>query len=860
MTKVYVDDTVYTVNISSAASDTTVSTSGSGNSLINTSLGGNHTLNSLAAGTNVTITSDSAGTLTIAATEDNLSNNTTTDLTEGTNQYFTDARVMTSLATVSGDIIPDGHKTRDLGSTGNAWKSVYVGDGSLYIDGTKVLGSDATGQIDFTTDVSQNLNFQAGGTITMLSAGQVTTLGDSTVNLGPSVGGGVINARGRLEAPDVHIGSLELESGLINSTGTSQNLEIRSNGTGYVHLNTVDVYIGSPITTAVKIDGTSITTTAGNLTISATGTVDVAGHYTSAETDTAISNAGYAASTGLSLVGNTFTNTSPDQTVVLTGSGATSISGTYPNFTINSTDTNTDTNTTYTGGTGIDLTGTVFSTDSTIATKAYADAAVAVLTNGASATHDTLLEIQNLMATDAELSSAISGLNHDALAGFVANEHIDWTVTGNTVHADNYTNTDTNTTYTAGTNVSISGSNVISSTDTNTDTVYTAFNTDFDTRLGTKNTANLTEGTNLYHTDTRAISAVEGEATLDLTGTVKVGDLELSNYSQWGENFGKLKATGTDQNLCLEASDGTGYFIVKSPNLYLGAASGVKVTNASGVDTTLSGFGYSGEGLNITADLVGATTNAKRIVSNVDGSTIPGVTQWGGWNILTNGAGIGSAVNDTSGYPFVGYARSTNINNPQPVAQYLVNYMDYDISSGLAGHGVSVQFAAQDETGKLIGLAQNLCKIRNSTISGSAGSSTVDTWDSEYTLTVTGNSGSGDVGTNVITTNVDFTQVKKELRVTDAPGNSGNTNISGLYLTYDGAQTGTPSAKIQLQNSGANTTATLMELSEDRTTFTKVTKQYKASSDPTGEAGDTYFNTSTAKFRGHDGTNWTDLN
>jgi hypothetical protein len=50
-----------------------------------------------------------------------------------------------------------------------------------------------------------------------------------------------------------------------------------------------------------------------------------------------------------------------DQTVSLTGSGATSVSGTYPNFTITSTDTNTDTNTTYTAGSGITLTGTVFS-------------------------------------------------------------------------------------------------------------------------------------------------------------------------------------------------------------------------------------------------------------------------------------------------------------------------------------------------------------------------------------------------------------------------------------------------------------------------------------------------------------------
>ena len=65
----------------------------------------------------------------------------------------------------------------------------------------------------------------------------------------------------------------------------------------------------------------------------------------------------YTAGTGLSLTGTVFANTDPDQTVSLTQGGATTISGTYPNFTISSTDTNT----TYTAGTGLALTGTVFS-------------------------------------------------------------------------------------------------------------------------------------------------------------------------------------------------------------------------------------------------------------------------------------------------------------------------------------------------------------------------------------------------------------------------------------------------------------------------------------------------------------------
>ena len=76
-------------------------------------------------------------------------------------------------------------------------------------------------------------------------------------------------------------------------------------------------------------------------------------------------------------------------------------------------------------------------------TNARADARaqlkIDALVGGASSAFDTLLEIENAMATDAELSSAISALNHDSLSGFVTNEHIDWTqASAGTIHSTNY--------------------------------------------------------------------------------------------------------------------------------------------------------------------------------------------------------------------------------------------------------------------------------------------------------------------------------------------------------------------------------------------------------------------------------------
>jgi hypothetical protein len=107
------------------------------------------------------------------------------------------------------------------------------------------------------------------------------------------------------------------------------------------------------------------------------------------------------------------------------------------------------------------------------------------LVDSAPAALDTLNELAAALGDDANhvttltnLVSAnttlINNLNHDTLSGFVADEHIDWTsASAGTIHASNYTNTG-DTTYTAGTNVTISGSNVISSTYTDTNTTYTA--------------------------------------------------------------------------------------------------------------------------------------------------------------------------------------------------------------------------------------------------------------------------------------------------------------------------------------------------------------------------------------------------
>lgn len=109
--------------------------------------------------------------------------------------------------------------------------------------------------------------------------------------------------------------------------------------------------------TGINIAGASIINTMPDQTVvlNGTGATTVSGSYPNFTINSTDNNTTYSAGSGIDVTGTVISNTSPDQTVTLTGDGATTITGTYPNFTISSTDVNT----TYTAGSGIDVTGSV---------------------------------------------------------------------------------------------------------------------------------------------------------------------------------------------------------------------------------------------------------------------------------------------------------------------------------------------------------------------------------------------------------------------------------------------------------------------------------------------------------------------
>ena len=131
----------------------------------------------LTAGSNITLTyDDAAGTLTITGVEDDLSNNTTSDLAEGTNLYYTTARFDTAFT---------GKSTSDLSEGTNLYYTTARFDTAFTGKDTDDL-SEGTTNLYFTTervDDQVNTLLQAGTNISLSyddAAGTLTITGTDT--------------------------------------------------------------------------------------------------------------------------------------------------------------------------------------------------------------------------------------------------------------------------------------------------------------------------------------------------------------------------------------------------------------------------------------------------------------------------------------------------------------------------------------------------------------------------------------------------------------------------------------------------------------------------------------------------------
>lgn len=85
---------------------------------------------------------------TESAFDTSLASKSTTELTEGTNLYYTDTRVETLLAAVGTDIVPSTDATYDLGSTTNRWSELHLINGSYGSTNTTNVQATTATEID----------------------------------------------------------------------------------------------------------------------------------------------------------------------------------------------------------------------------------------------------------------------------------------------------------------------------------------------------------------------------------------------------------------------------------------------------------------------------------------------------------------------------------------------------------------------------------------------------------------------------------------------------------------------------------------------------------------------------------------
>jgi hypothetical protein len=197
---------------------------------------------------------------------------TTTGTQTLTNKTLTSPTI--NGATVGGNVVPALDNTYDLGSPTQMWKDIYVGPGSLYVNGQKVL-QDESGAIVVSADINENLGLR--------------TSGSGNIEFDPT-GTGVVNVKGPLvlEA-GANISSADgnginfsntVQVDSIASKTANTDLSLSGSGTGKVYLND-NAEVNGNLVVGGNLTVSGTTTTVNSETISlADNIIDLNSNFT----------------------------------------------------------------------------------------------------------------------------------------------------------------------------------------------------------------------------------------------------------------------------------------------------------------------------------------------------------------------------------------------------------------------------------------------------------------------------------------------------------------------------------------------------------------------------------------------------
>ena len=375
---------------------------------------------------------------------------------------------------MTGHILPSANITYDLGSSTLMWRDIYVGPGSLYVNGKKVIEDDS-GTISISTDVDQAL--------------KVATSGTGTLQLESANG---IQFTGELKssAGDISVGDhVDMDSNLLKNVGAPVSGSDAANKT----------YVDGAITTGLGAGTNPVSATTGAFT----GNVTVGGNFTVTGTTTTINTQQIDLADNILLLNS-------DATGTASASGGIEIErGDDLNVQFLWDETNdrwsVGAENLYTSGTFVgnvqgdvvgDVTGDVTGTVSDVSNHTTND-----ITEGGT----------NLYYTDTRARNAISvsgDLTYNSTTGVISTQGLASSDT------DDLAEGSTNLYYTTGrwdTKMAAADTDDLSEGSTNL--YYTT--TRWDTKMAAATTDDMSEGSaNLYHTTQRARAAISANSDL----------------------------------------------------------------------------------------------------------------------------------------------------------------------------------------------------------------------------------------------------------------------------------------------------------------------------------------------------------
>ena len=153
-------------------------------------------------------------------------------------------------------LFPSADDTFSLGSSSLQWSDLYVGPGSLYVNGQKVI-EDNSGTINISADANQNVAIQTSGSGNVELDATGTGLVAVKTTLQIENGSNITNSAGNA----ITFGS-GLAADSLTSRSTDTNLVLAGNGTGAVQVSD-----NLTVTGNFTVSGTTTTVTSSTLTV-----------------------------------------------------------------------------------------------------------------------------------------------------------------------------------------------------------------------------------------------------------------------------------------------------------------------------------------------------------------------------------------------------------------------------------------------------------------------------------------------------------------------------------------------------------------------------------------------------------------